>query len=398
MAVSIMLKRIRQTIADCSLLVRGDHLLVAVSGGPDSVALLRVMALLSSDYDLRLTTAHLNHGLRGEESQKEEAFVRSLCAEMGIACICKTVNARSLQKGRGMSLEEIGREQRYLFLDETAATCGARKIATGHHRDDQAETVLINLLRGCGLEGLKGIPPLRDGRIIRPLLHVGRREILEFLNREGLTYMMDSSNLSPLFLRNRVRHELIPELTLKYNPAIVGVLSHTAEIIRREDNYLQAAVRQILSRWGVVPGATEIRLPLAPLLDLHKALQGRVIKCLLEAAALPGYRIGYRHIEAVLAFAGRSGGRRASLDLPGMILVEREKSLIKIAKVNSRTVRRNKRKEVAPHRPQELLVMPEEISAPVGERTENREAVERGCARIKTGGTTKKAERRNGLK
>jgi tRNA(Ile)-lysidine synthase len=346
MNVSIMLKRIRKTIADCSLLERGDHLLVAVSGGPDSVALLRAMVLLSSEYDLQLTTAHLNHGLRGVEAKKEEAFVRRLCAGMGIACICKTIDIRMLQKGRGMSLEEIGREERYRYLDETAEICGAGKIATGHHRDDQAETVLINLLRGSGSGGLKGIPPVRDGRIIRPLLHVRRGEILEFLDREGLSYMTDSSNLSPLFLRNRIRHELIPELTLRYNPGIVEALSHTAEIIRKEDDYLQTVVRQILSRWGILPGAEEIRLPLAALLLLHEALQGRVIKCLLEAAARPGYGIAYRHIEAVLAFASKPRRRSASLDLPGLIRVEREGELLKIGRVSSRPVRSDKRKEV----------------------------------------------------
>jgi tRNA(Ile)-lysidine synthase len=346
MNVSIMLKRIRKTITDCSLLERGDHLLMAVSGGPDSVALLRAMVLLSSEYEMQLTTAHLNHGLRGTEAKREEEFVRGLCAGMGIACICKTIDIRMLQKGTGMSLEEIGREERYRYLDETAETFGAGKIATGHHRDDQAETVLINLLRGCGPEGLKGIPPVRDGRIIRPLLHVGREEILEFLKREGLSYMTDSSNLSPLFLRNRIRHELIPELTSKYNPRIVEALSHTAEIIRKEDDYLQTIVRQILSRWGILPGAQEIRLPLAVLLPLHEALQGRVIKCLLEAAALPGYGIAYRHIEAILAFAHKPPRRSASLDLPGLIRVEREGGLLKIGRVNSRPVRRDKQKEV----------------------------------------------------
>lgn len=345
MNVSILLKRIRKTITDCSLLERGDHLLVAVSGGPDSVALLRAMVLLSSDYDLRLTTAHLNHGLRGAEAQREEEFVRGLCAGMGIACICKTVDIRAVRKGKGMSLEEVGRDERYRFLDATAEICGARKIATGHHRDDQAETVLINLLRGSGLEGLKGIPPVRDGRIIRPLLHVGRQEILEFLCREGLTYMTDSSNLSPLFLRNRIRHELIPELTLRYNPGIVEALSHTAEIIRREDDYLQDVVRQILNQWEIVPGATEIRLPLASLLDLHEALQRRLIKCLLEAAAPPGYGIGFRHIDAVLAFTQRQRRHRASLDLPGLIHVEREADFLRIGRVSSRHVRRDKGKK-----------------------------------------------------
>lgn len=345
MNVSIMIKKIRKTIADCSLLEGGDHLLVAVSGGPDSVALLRVMVLLASDYELRLTAAHLNHGLRGAEACREEEFVRGLCTGMGIACICKTVDIRTLQKGRGMSLEEVGRDERYRFLAETAETCGARKIATGHHRDDQAETVLINLLRGSGLEGLKGIPPVRDGRIIRPLLYVGRGEILEFLRQEGLTYMTDSSNRSPLFLRNRIRHELIPELALRYNPGIVEALSHTAEIIRRDDDYLQAVVRQVLSQWGIVPGATEIRLPLASLLDLHEALQGRVLKCLLETAALPGYGIGFRHIEAVLAFIRRQRSRRASLDLPGLIHVEREGGFLGIGRVSSRPVRRDKGKK-----------------------------------------------------
>lgn len=342
-----MLKRVRKTIADSAMLERENHILVAVSGGPDSVALLRVLVLLSFEYELRLTTAHLNHGLRGAEAQREEAFVHSLCAGMGINCISKTVDIRTLRKGSGRSLEEVGREQRYRFLDETAQTCGAKKIATGHHRDDQAETVLINLLRGSGLEGLKGIVPVREGRIIRPLLHIGREEILEFLNREGLPYITDSSNLGLHFLRNRIRHQLIPELTARYNPAIVRGLSHTAEIIRREDDYLQTVVRQILSRWGVVPGEADILLPLTDFVDLHEALQGRVIKYLLGSAALSGNGIGYRHVEAVLALTRLSRRRKASLDLPGLIRVEKDGSVLRIGRVNARPVRSDKRKGMA---------------------------------------------------
>ncbi|MBE0556578.1 MAG: tRNA lysidine(34) synthetase TilS, partial [Proteobacteria bacterium] len=180
-----MLKTVRKTIERASMLTCGDHLLVAVSGGPDSVALLRALTLLSSEYQLRLTTAHLNHGLRGIEAREEEDFVRCISHALGITCICKTVDIRLLRIGKGRSLEEIGREERYRFLNEAAEACGARKIATGHHRDDQAETVLINLIRGSGIAGLKGIVPVRDNRIIRPLLDVTRGEVLEFLNREG---------------------------------------------------------------------------------------------------------------------------------------------------------------------------------------------------------------------
>ena len=258
-----MLKTVRKTIERSSMLARGDHLLVAVSGGPDSVALLRVLMLLSPEYQLQLTTAHLNHGLRDTEAKEEEDFVRRISKAMGITCICKKVDIRMLRTGKGRSLEEIAREERYKFLSETAEACGAQKIATGHHHDDQAETILINLIRGSGLEGLKGIAPVRDDLIIRPLLDVGREEILAFLKREGLAYMVDSSNLDPIYLRNRIRIDLIPDLRVRYNPQIVPGLCRMAEIVRREDNYLQNVVRQMLREWGISPGAEESRLPAA---------------------------------------------------------------------------------------------------------------------------------------
>jgi tRNA(Ile)-lysidine synthase len=341
-----MLRKVRKTIADSSLLERGDHLLVAVSGGPDSVALLWTLVLLSREYELQLTTAHLNHGLRGEEAQAEERFVHSLCAGMGIRCISKRIDIRAVQKKKRRSLEDVGREERYRFLHETTEVCGAEKIATGHQRDDQAETVLINLLRGSGLEGLKGIVPVREDRIIRPLLHVARTEILEFLDREGLTYFTDSSNKSPRFLRNRIRHQLIPELSRLYNPGIVRGLSQTAEIVRREDDYLRMKVEQILHRWGVVPGRGEAAIPLADFVGMHAALQGRVVKRLLEEASREGNGVGYRHVEAVLALARSSRLHGASLDLPGLLRVAKEGKILRIGRVNARPVRRDKPKKM----------------------------------------------------
>jgi tRNA(Ile)-lysidine synthase len=343
-----MLKTVKNTIENASMLAQGDHLLIAVSGGPDSVALMQVLILLSSQYQLHLTTAHLNHGLRGAEAKGEEEFVRRLCTEKGMACICKTVDIRTLQIGSGRSLEEICREERYRFLNEAAETCGAQKIATGHHRDDQAETVLINLLRGSGLEGLKGIAPVRDGRIVRPLLNVSKEEILEFLNRQGLAYMVDSSNLDPVFLRNRIRNDLIPDLTTRYNPRIVAGLCRMAEIIRREDDYLQTAVRHNLRRWGIIPGKEETLLPLNAFQGLHEAIQGRIIKTLLEAAVPSGNGVGYRHIEAVLALLRPSYRKRTSLDLPCMIRVEKEERALRIKRVDARQTRRDRKDPMLP--------------------------------------------------
>ena len=343
-----MLNKVRKTIENHSMLVQGDHLLVAVSGGADSVSLLQILARLADEYRLRLTVAHLNHGLRGAESQREEAFVRRLSTEMGIACTCKTVDVGSLRRGKGHSLEEIGREERYRFLDEAAERCGAGKIATGHHRDDQAETVLMHLLRGSGPEGLKGILPIRAGRLIRPLLDVGRAEILEFLRREGVPYMTDSSNLSPVFLRNRIRAGLIPELTANYNPRLVAGLCHTAGIIRGEDDYLQGVVRRIIDGWEIAPNAAEAIVPVAAFCGLHEALQGRIIKLLLEAAVPSKNGIGYRHIEAVLALSSKSDGRCRSLDLPFGIRVEREGGLLRIRKEGDRRARGRERKTSQP--------------------------------------------------
>jgi tRNA(Ile)-lysidine synthase len=341
-----LFNQVRKTIETYSMLAQGDHLLVAVSGGPDSVALLHVLANFADEYRLRLTVAHLNHGIRGAEARREEEFVRHLSAEMGMAFISKTVDIRSLQKqkGRGRSLEEIGREERYRFLDEAAEGCGAGKIATGHHRDDQAETILIHLLRGSGPEGLKGILPVRDGRLIRPLLDVGRAEIREFLRREGLAYMTDSSNLNPVFLRNRIRNGLIPALTTRYNPQLVAGLCHTAGIIRREDDYLQGVVRRIIDQWGIAAGGEEIAVPLAHFHHLHEALQGRIIKLLLETAVPLRNGIGYRHIEAVLELSRKAGARCLSLDLPSRIRVERERDVLRIRKEGERKARGRDRK------------------------------------------------------
>lgn len=344
-----MLKQIRKTITAYSMLEQGDRLVVAVSGGPDSVALLRILALLTDEYGLHLTAAHLNHGLRDAEADAEEAFVRRLAAEMGITCVCKKADIRSLQRQTRRSLEEIGREERYRFLDETADLCGAGKIALGHHRDDQAETVLLHLLRGSGPEGLRGILPVREGRIIRPLLEVGRAQIIEFLDCEKAAYVTDSSNVNPLFLRNRIRNELIPDLISRYNPRLVEGLCQMAGIVRREDDYLKGVVRQILARWGGQPGCSPMTLPLADFRLLHESLQARLIKGLLEEASPQHNGIGYRHVEAVVLLARRAGGGEALLNLPFGIRVICNREFLKIQKgdESGRRLRRSPRFEYA---------------------------------------------------
>jgi tRNA(Ile)-lysidine synthase len=327
-----MFNKVRKNIAIHHLLDRGEHILAAVSGGPDSVALLRVLKMLQNDYALHIDVAHLHHGLRGEEADKEEEFVRLLSRKMNLQLFTKKVNIRELQKKAGKSLEEVAREERYRFLYQMAEEHGAVKIATGHHRDDQAETFLINLLRGSGLEGLKGIAPIRDGRLIRPLLYVGRDEILEFLQRERLSYMTDSSNSDSSFLRNRIRNQLIPELKNRYNPQMTAGLARTAEIIRIEDDYMQAVVRRLLILWEIDVIDREVIVPLAEFSRQHEAIQARIVKFLLEEMTPFKKGISYRHIESVMDVCRKSDIRLRRLNLPFGIVVEKQPSTLVVRK------------------------------------------------------------------
>ena len=327
-----MLNTVRKTVAIHHLLDRGEHVLAAVSGGSDSVALLRVLKILQNEYEIHIAVAHLNHGLRGEEADKEEEFVRLLSRKMNVNFFTQKVNIRELQQNASKSLEEVAREERYRFLYQMAKEHGAVKIATGHHRDDQAETFLINLIRGSGLEGLKGIAPIRDSWLIRPLLYVGRDEILDFLKTEGLSYMRDSSNLDSSFLRNRIRNKLIPELKKRYNPQMAAGLARTAEIIRVEDDYMQDVVRRLIVLWKIAVDDREIVVPLAEFSEQHEAIQARTVKFLLEEMTPFKKGIGYRHIESVMDVCRKSDIRFRRLNLPFGIIVEKQPSTLVIRK------------------------------------------------------------------
>ncbi len=324
-----MVDTVTKTITDNVLLQNGDHVLVAVSGGSDSVALLRIFEILLSEYSLKITVAHLNHGLRGEEADREEDFVRILSQKMDVAFVSKKIDLLNHKGINGKSIEETCREERYRFLYETADRIGATKIATGHHRNDLAETFLINLFRGAGMEGLRGIAPIRNDRLIRPLLNVGREEILHFLHAEGLSFMTDSSNSDQTFLRNSIRGWLLPELERRYNPRLVQAIVRTSQIIRCEDDYMQGVVRRLTDGWRVKESNGDVVVPLPELLKQHPAVQSRIIKFLLEGMTSSNNGIAYRHVESALALSRRNDSALSSIDLPaGIVVVKRASSLI----------------------------------------------------------------------
>lgn len=342
-----MLDKVRKAIEEHSLVQPGEGVLVAVSGGPDSVALLKIFEMLRAEYNLDLTVAHLNHGIRGEDAGREEEFVRFLAEKMKIAFITKRVQLDERKKGK--SLEEAAREERYRFFYAAAEECGAVRIATGHHRDDQVETFFIHLFRGAGLDGLKGMAPVRDNVLIRPLLYVSREEIIAFLHSEGLSWMTDSSNSDQTFLRNSIRNWLVPELTKRYHPKITQNIAHAVEIIRLEDDYMNDVVHKLLASWEVNQSSENgLVLPLSALYLQHRAVQARIVKFLLEAMTPFHNGIGSRHIESVLALCHKKNSAYRTLDLPEGILVEKLAQTLIIRKQSDASVRGISRKEVVP--------------------------------------------------
>jgi len=320
--VNNMIEKVLEGIAKRGMLQPGDQVVAAVSGGPDSVALLHALVKIAPDFHLGLIVAHLNHGLRGRESDEDERFVRDLSLKFRLPFESAFADIRRIKGERKGSLEDLAREERLRFLSAVAEKRQAQKIALGHHAQDQAETVLIQFLRGAGSDGLKGMLPIRDGLFIRPLLNISKEEIDAFLKENGIAFRSDSSNRSDAYLRNRVRRQLLPELKASYNPNMEENLTRLGEIMRLEDDYLKTVVRGILQSWNVEVGRKETNVAIGKVLSLHEALQRRIFKTLLAGLSPGGKGIAYTHVQAVADLC-REGRTSGILHLPHGIRVKR---------------------------------------------------------------------------
>ncbi|MBC7962380.1 MAG: tRNA lysidine(34) synthetase TilS [Steroidobacteraceae bacterium] len=291
-----LLSQLAQTIRKHCLFQPNDTLIVALSGGADSTALLDLLIRLPG-YDLRLVSAHLNHCLRGAESDADEEFCRKLAAGHGIPLEISRVDVKVLAESKGLNLEDAGRRARIAFLDSIREKHGAAAIVTAHHGDDQAETVLMRLLRGSGMTGLSGMPYRNRRGCVRPLLDVSRAQIEQYLAERGLDWREDASNLDTSFLRNRIRHELLPLLE-QYNPAIRLNLTATAAILADEDALLEGLAEQAFdSSWRTEGGAYVCSI--AEFKAHPPALQRRILRhvCRRLAGNLEGFNLG--HIESI---------------------------------------------------------------------------------------------------
>ena len=287
------------------MLPSGARVLCAVSGGADSMCLLQLLKGLETERNIRVFAAHFEHGLRGEESLRDMAFVEDWCRAHEIPFVSERGDTRALAEQEHLGLEEAARKLRYAFLERAAEQLGCERIATAHTADDNAETLLLNLVRGSGTKGLGGIPP-RRGKIVRPLLETDRAEIEAYLEKHAVPHVEDSSNECLDFSRNRVRREILP-LLRELNPALNGALGRTAALLRRDDSFLCGLAAEWLDNH--FDGES---LPLDELRELHPAVSARVVRKICPRS------LSAAQTESVLRFA--EGTELGWLDLPGLRL------------------------------------------------------------------------------
>ncbi len=305
----------RQFLHEECLVPGGAHLVVGISGGPDSVALAHILRQM----DFSLTAAHVNHGIRGADSDADEVFVRELCREWNLPLFYHRLTVVPAS-------EEEARVARLGFLRDVRDEVGAEAVALGHHRDDQAETVLMNVVRGAGPAGLRGILP-RRGVFAHPLLSTSREEILSYCRACGVSYRTDRSNETMQYQRNRVRLELIPYLKKHFNPAVDQALAQTAEIMRREEQFVAretgGAFRSLARLQGFSPDrCPTIEFPRRAFVALPRALQRRLIRLAHQLIAASRDELSFNAVEDLLELIhGASAGKR--LELPGGVVLHK---------------------------------------------------------------------------
>ncbi|MFH1877960.1 MAG: tRNA lysidine(34) synthetase TilS [Candidatus Omnitrophota bacterium] len=322
---SAFLKRIKDTVKYYDMLREGDSVLVAVSGGSDSVCLLKALSDIKRQLGIEIMAGNIDHGLRGKESEKDSEFVKNLCGKFGVKCAHKKINVR--RGGTlGASLEERAREKRYDFLVKTAVENKCGVIATGHTMDDQAETVLMRIIFGASFSGMCGIPPVREEKgikIIRPLIRMDKKEILTFVNRNSTGYVEDSSNLDIRFLRNRIRREVLPYLE-KINPMVKRTLANLSDTLREDLSFLENEKKKVL-RTYTRNGKTGFNVQ--EIMTHPETIRKEIFKELFTRAGGNVKKLTYRHWMDMDFFIKTSYTNK-SLDLPGKINAVRTKKEI----------------------------------------------------------------------
>ncbi len=308
-----------QTIYKYNMISSGDKVLVAVSGGADSVCLLHILNSLKADLGFEVACAHINHGLRGDAADSDERFVRSLCKKLGIRFYVKHEDVGALASEKKLTVEEAGRFVRYNFFAELKKDKGFNKVATAHNKNDNAETVLMRIIRGTGIDGLGGISYVRDDSVIRPILDVSRAGIEEYCRENRLEYCTDATNFDNDYTRNKIRNELIPYLEKEFNSKISDSLVRLANSAEEDSKFINGYSQRLLARLGSpLPNRTPNVIHIESFKMADRAIGARMIR--LAARKSADIKLERKHIEDIFYLMDKPTG--TAIDLPGGLKAE----------------------------------------------------------------------------
>lgn len=242
-----MKNKILQTINKYNLIQSGDSIVIGVSGGPDSICLLHILNELKQELNFKIYVAHINHMIR-KEADEETEYVKEFCKNIGVECFVKKINVVKIAKESKMGTEEAGRKIRYNFFEEVLKNTNSNKIATAHNNNDKVETIIMNILRGSGISGLKGLDPIRENKFIKPLIEVSREEIETYCEENKLNPKIDKSNSENIYTRNKVRNTVIPYIKKEFNPNILKTINRLSEVATEEDDYLNKVTESTFNK------------------------------------------------------------------------------------------------------------------------------------------------------
>lgn len=301
-------QKVLDTISKYNLIKKGDKIVIGVSGGPDSMCLLDSLYYLKKNLQIEIIVAHINHMIR-KEADEETEYVQNYCNEKNIKCYVKKVDVTNLAKEKKLGTEEMGRKIRYEFFQEIYQKENANKIATAHNLNDNAETVLLNILRGSGISGLKGIEAKRC-EFIRPLIECTRGEIEEYCEKQKLNPKIDKTNFENIYNRNKIRNSLIPYLQKEFNPNILETLNRLSDIAKEEEEYFEQVISKKYEELKIGKNEKEIILDLNKFNKLQKVIKSRLILYTINKVNGTIQGIGKIHIEDIIKLCQNNIGNK----------------------------------------------------------------------------------------
>ena len=304
-----MRNKVINTINKYNLIQSGDKLVLGVSGGPDSISMLNILNEIKQEWQFEIYVAHINHMIR-KEANDDEKYVQQYCEKNNIQCFVKRVNVQEIANIQKIGTEEAGRNIRYEFFEEVLQKVGANKIAIAHNKNDKIETIVMNLFRGSGLSGLKGIEPIREQRIIRPLIECERQEIEQYCEQYKLEPRIDKTNFENDYTRNKIRNIVIPYIKSEFNPNIIETMERLSQVATEESNYIEIQVEKIYQKLLIERSQNQIILKLKEFNQQEKVIKNRLILLVVKELMGSTQRIEKVHIEDIIKLCNNNVGNK----------------------------------------------------------------------------------------